>query len=230
MNTEQFVNLPGKSKNFFPDPVWKGDGTTWEYFIRTCPPNSAARRVMTVMTRKVVHLADVLHVAYKGKAGQVMRPNGRGISIPKKVGKVSETVEEGADIEVQINPKKTKRKPGGGGQRRSRIPNYLQGSNTSLLKKDVKHDGTNEVQARPGQDGIPATDAYVDSPAFHFNANVTTLSHETLCNDPYSHEMQGQFCSDFRSIDSLYPVFSPSTMPGFADVVIPSRECATSLY
>lgn len=208
-NLRQLNQIPSKVKQFFPDPVWKGDGTTWEVFMRTCPPNSAVRKMLTSMTNKVVHLADVMHVSYNGtKAGRTGK---------KRTGKVPETVNEGEDVQLEINGKSPSR-------RRRSLPQNAEstkiaGAEEALLAKEA-----------PDSKWIPTRDVYVNTQDFQFLANRTSLSHDQLCNDSRTHDTQGQFCSDFRSLDSLYPVFSPSTMAGFADIVIPSRELPICLY
>lgn len=164
------------------------------------------------MTNKVVHLADVLHVAYNGT---------QGAGKSKRRGKkVADTVEESGEVEVQINPKVPSKR------RRS----LQRGQESRMPSPAAINDGSDSVSyseydfSRPGQDGMPTRDVHLGGMDFQFLSNITSLSHDQLCNDSRTHDMQGQFCSDFRSLDSLYPVFSPSTMPGFADVVIPSRR------
>lgn len=164
------------------------------------------------MTNRVVHLADVMHVAYNGtKLGTKSKRRGH---------KVSDTVNESDDVEVQINMEKPSK-------RRRSTPNTKEQRKPS---PPALHDGARPSEhpesdfAMPGPDARPTRDVYLGTEDFKFLSNMTSLSHDQLCNDSRTHDMQGQFCSDFRSLDSLYPVFSPSTMPGFADVVIPSRE------
>lgn len=212
VNLRQLNTIPSKNKRFFPDPVWKGDGTTWDVFIRTCPPNSAVRKQLTSMTNQVVHLADVLHVAYNNTS--------TGGKSKRRGKKIADTVSESDQLEVQVNPKTPSKR------RRS----VYEAQNGRMPSPAAVHDGEAGIAhsdsqfRRPGQDGIPTRDVHLNNQDFHFLSNMTSLSHDKLCNDSQTHDMQGQFCSDFRSLDSLYPVFSPSTMPGFADVVIPSRE------
>lgn len=210
MNLRQFAKLPGKTKDFFPQPIWTGDGTTWEVFKRTCPPSSAARKVLTSMTNNVVHLADVIHVAYSGTVVRFGK---------KKSDKVVDTVREMDSVELQVNPHRRSRRKRSLARRQPVSPladPVFDAEETDFISPML-------ARQQPPQPGVPTKDAYLNTPDFRFNNNVTSLSHETLCNDPYAHETQGQFCSDFRNLDSLYPVFSPSSMPGFSDVVIPSR-------
>ncbi|MBW0526046.1 hypothetical protein O181_065761 [Austropuccinia psidii MF-1] len=49
------------------------------------------------------------------------------------------------------------------------------------------------------------------------------LSHEKLCSDSQLHQNQGAFYSDWRSLPALYPVFSPSKIDGYSDILIPSN-------
>lgn len=214
VNLRQLNTIPSKAKKFFPDPVWKGDGTTWDVFIRTCPPSSAVRKQLTSMTNQVVHLADVMRVAYNGTAPSVKsKRRGR---------KVSDTVNESDQVEVQINvkmPSKRTRSVHHDSEQRKPSPPAI-------------HDGEQAINHResdfltPATEERPTRDVHLGTEGFQFMSNMTSLSHDQLCNDSRSHDMQGQFCSDFRSLDSLYPVFSPSTMPGFADIVVPSRKSA----
>lgn len=217
-NLRQLNTIPSKAKKFFPDPVWKGDGTTWDVFIRTCPPSSAVRKQLTSMTNQVVHLADVMHVAYNSTAP--------GTKSKRRGHKVSDTVNESDQVELQINAKKpSKRRRSiqqGPNVRKPSPPALLNGEQTiNLAESDFSAPHTDHTR--------PTRDIHLGTEEFQFLSNMTSLSHDQLCNDSRTHDMQGQFCSDFRSLDSLYPVFSPSTMPGFADVVIPSRESAPCL-
>jgi hypothetical protein len=45
-----------------------------------------------------------------------------------------------------------------------------------------------------------------------------------ICDTPSLHTLHSAFYSDQRSIDHLYPVFSPSKPPGYADILIPSHH------
>ena len=165
------------------------------------------------MTNNVVHLADVIHVAYSGTVVKYGK---------RKSDKVVDTVREVDSVEVQVNPhRKSKRKHAS-----SSHVKREQHVSPSVPSADGTASDLPVPQQSPAEIGVPTRDAYLNVPDFRFNNNVTALSHDTLCNDPYSHGTQGQFCSDFRNLESLYPVFSPSTMPGFADIVIPSRKCS----
>ena len=170
------------------------------------------------MTNQVVHLADVMHVAYNGTA-----PNAKS---KRRGRKITDTVNESDQVEVQINMKPpSKRRKSVQQVQEQRKPSppavYDGGQATNHDERDFStHAG----------EGRPTRDVHLGTQEFHFMSNMTSLSHDQLCNDSRSHDMQGQFCSDFRSLDSLYPVFSPSTMPGFAVVVIPSRKPARHIF
>jgi len=43
-----------------------------------------------------------------------------------------------------------------------------------------------------------------------------------FCANPGAHFDQGHFFSDWRTLDTLYPIFSPAKAPGFNDILIPS--------
>lgn len=45
-----------------------------------------------------------------------------------------------------------------------------------------------------------------------------------ICANPSMHTMHSAFFSDQRTIEYLYPVFSPSKPPGYADILIPSHH------
>lgn len=211
--------IPEKEKPFFPDPVWKGDGTTRDVFIRTCPPDSHARKAYSTMTGSVIHLADVQHVAY---AKPRVFKDKKGHRVRKNV--ISDTVNNDDEeaVEVQINPPRKSRRRSTGSPLADQV-DAVRGPDESHSGRP-SHNRPVISSDTPGKDGWPASDVYLPGPEFQFNSNVTGLSHESLCGNPRLHDTQGQFCSDFRSVDSLYPVFSPSTMPGFADIVIPSRK------
>ena len=167
------------------------------------------------MTGNVIHLADVVHVAYNKNW------NARAKS---KADKVTEVLNGGQDLEVQINPARAQKRRTASMASLPAIDILAQPhtdtGNVSL--SEIEHN--TESGKRPGADGWPVTDVFLPGETFQFNNNVTALSHEALCGDHMLHDTQGQFCSDFRSLDSLYPVFSPSTMPGFSDIIIPSRK------
>ena len=44
-----------------------------------------------------------------------------------------------------------------------------------------------------------------------------------FCEDPSGRLFQGHFFSDWRTLPSLFPVFSPAKAPGYGDIVIPSH-------
>ncbi|CDZ96493.1 Endoplasmic reticulum protein EP58, contains filamin rod domain and KDEL motif [Phaffia rhodozyma] len=44
-----------------------------------------------------------------------------------------------------------------------------------------------------------------------------------FCDYPWAHFDQGHFFSDWRVIDSLYPMFSPAKGLGFSDIIIPTH-------
>ncbi|KAF8314095.1 hypothetical protein DL93DRAFT_2125753 [Clavulina sp. PMI_390] len=44
-----------------------------------------------------------------------------------------------------------------------------------------------------------------------------------FCNKPSGRYLQGHFFSDYRTINALYPIFSPAKGEGFNDIVIPSH-------
>lgn len=46
---------------------------------------------------------------------------------------------------------------------------------------------------------------------------------EDFCENPYGRYLQGHFFSDFRTVNALYPIFSPGKAPGYNDIVIPSH-------
>lgn len=164
------------------------------------------------MTNQVVHLADVMHVAYNSTT-----PNTKS---RRRGHKVSDTVNESDQVEVQINMKTPSKR------RRS----VQQAQEQRKPSPQAVHDGEKAISlpesdfAASTSESRPTRDVHLGTEEFRFFSNMTSLSHDQLCNDSRTHDMQGQFCSDFRSLDSLYPVFSPSTMPGFADIVVPSRR------
>ncbi|KAM0753106.1 capsular associated protein [Meredithblackwellia eburnea MCA 4105] len=56
-----------------------------------------------------------------------------------------------------------------------------------------------------------------------------TFSHDLdsstdICANPSMHSLHSAFFSDQRTIEHLYPVFSPSKPPGYADILIPSHH------
>jgi hypothetical protein len=61
------------------------------------------------------------------------------------------------------------------------------------------------------------------SPGAEFSF-VKTIGIDTdYCRKPWAHYTQGHFFSDFRTIPTIYPVFSPAKADGYLDVRIPSH-------
>ncbi|KAH9445498.1 hypothetical protein MJO28_012659 [Puccinia striiformis f. sp. tritici] len=72
--------------------------------------------------------------------------------------------------------------------------------------------------------GYPTANLLQESDEFKFvEVGKAGLSHQELCSNSELHENQGAFYSDWRSLPALYPVFSPSKIDGFSDILIPSN-------
>lgn len=72
--------------------------------------------------------------------------------------------------------------------------------------------------------GYPSVSLLQESDEFQFvEVGKAGLSHEELCSNSELHQTQGAFYSDWRSLPALYPVFSPSKIDGFSDILIPSN-------
>ena len=205
--------MSGGARLYFPAPIWQGDGTTWEVFKRTCPPNSAVRRELVTMTNSVIHEANVEHLAYAENRTYVKAALGR-----KMHNVISDTLLEGGGVRVEVNPARPPK-------RRLLAQNSGPDASLSGTTGDATFKPTRNTAALLQRNSIPRADVTLNTPAFAFNNNLTTISHAQICEDSRIHDTQGQFCSDFRSVAGLYPIFSPSSMPGFADIIIPSREC-----
>jgi hypothetical protein len=89
----------------------------------------------------------------------------------------------------------------------SRRNPFIPGS-TNYLSLASSHDNP-EPSLKPGPD-------------FHF---LPHTNHKLIdfCHKPHMHTSQGHFFSDWRSIPSLYPVFTPAKAQGFMDIRIPSH-------
>lgn len=59
-------------------------------------------------------------------------------------------------------------------------------------------------------------------PDFEFNSDLET--EKDFCSHPSGHALHSTFFSDQRTINLLYPVFSPSKLSGYADILIPSHH------
>lgn len=59
------------------------------------------------------------------------------------------------------------------------------------------------------------------SPDFNFNENIDDKY--DFCSHPWAHYKQGHFFSDWRTIEALYPMFSPAKGIGYSDILIPSH-------
>lgn len=129
-------------KNFTPE--WKRDGSVWEAYRRSCPTDSAARRLI-------------------------------------------ETVRSAESNGALI----------------------VQGRATSKLEAPQ----TRRVKSKTV---LPSTREMTFSHALDADFNV--------CDYPSLHTLHSAFYSDQRSIEYLYPVFSPSKPTGFADILIPSHH------
>jgi hypothetical protein len=46
---------------------------------------------------------------------------------------------------------------------------------------------------------------------------------EDFCEKPSGRFLNGHFFSDYRTVNALYPIFSPAKAPGYNDIVIPSH-------
>lgn len=125
---------------------WDRDGTVWDAFRRSCPPNSPSRR-----------LIETVRSAESGGASALV----------------------------------------------------VQGRATSKLDAPSTRRKTSGAQYPPTRE-------------LSFNSD---LDAETdICANPSMHPLHSAFFSDQRSIEYLYPVFSPSKPPGFADILIPSHH------
>lgn len=129
-------------KNFTPE--WKRDGSVWEAYRRSCPTDSAARRLI-------------------------------------------ETVRSAESNGALV----------------------VQGRATSKLEAPQ----TRRVKSKTV---LPSTREMTFSHALDADFNV--------CDYPSLHTLHSAFYSDQRSIEYLYPVFSPSKPAGFADILIPSHH------
>src|SRR3984957_9894760 len=61
------------------------------------------------------------------------------------------------------------------------------------------------------------------NPGPDFSFVKATDAKSSYCTKPWAHYTQGHFFSDFRTIPTLYPVFSPAKAAGYLDVRIPSH-------
>lgn len=123
-------------------PEWKHDGSIWESYRRSCPPDSAARRLIETVRSAETNGALVVQGRSNSK---------------------SETT------------------------RRKQSPQAWPTTREMTFSSDL--------------------DASFD-----------------VCDAPSLHTLHSAFFSDQRSIDYLYPVFSPSKPPGYADILIPSHH------
>ncbi|GAA5915367.1 uncharacterized protein JCM6883_006812 [Sporobolomyces salmoneus] len=123
-------------------PEWKRDGSIWESYRRSCPPDSAARRLV-----ETVRSAET---------------NG------------ALTVQGRSNSKSELT-------------RRKQSSQAWPSTREMTFSQDL--------------------DASFD-----------------ICDTPSLHSLHSAFFSDQRSIDYLYPIFSPSKPPGFADILIPSHH------
>lgn len=118
---------------------WRGEGSIWDSFRRSCPPNSPARRLFSAM---------------------------RGTY--------------------------------------------------------QTHQSLNILQAPAADGGITGkTDPRMDASLVGLRRGEK--EEEDFCEKPYGRYLQGHFFSDYRTVNALYPIFSPAKAPGYNDIVIPSH-------
>ena len=86
----------------------------------------------------------------------------------------------------------------------------------SSLRSQLK-DGQVPI-SRLANAGVTAEGASED---FIFPADIDDKY--DFCDHPWAHYNQGHFFSDWRTIDSLYPMFSPAKGSGYSDILIPSH-------
>ncbi|KAA1127683.1 capsule-associated protein CAP1 [Puccinia graminis f. sp. tritici] len=92
--------------------------------------------------------------------------------------------------------------------------------NLTRSSLDIPDNGANDGPPK----GFPTATLLQESDEFKFvEVGKAGLSHEELCSNSELHENQGAFYSDWRSLPALYPVFSPSKIDGFSDILIPSN-------
>lgn len=56
-----------------------------------------------------------------------------------------------------------------------------------------------------------------------FSFVTQTDAEYDFCEHPWAHYTQGHFFSDWRTIPTIYPIFSPSKAKGYGDIRIPSH-------
>ncbi|WAQ90557.1 hypothetical protein PtA15_12A547 [Puccinia triticina] len=93
-------------------------------------------------------------------------------------------------------------------------------SNLTQSSPDILDTGASDGPPK----GYPTATLLQESDEFKFvEVGKAGLSHEELCSNSELHENQGAFFSDWRSLPALYPVFSPSKIDGYSDILIPSN-------
>lgn len=127
-------------RNFSPE--WRHDGSIWESYRRSCPPESAARRLVETVRSAETNGALVVQGRSNSKSEMT---------------------------------------------RRKQSPQAWPTTREMTFSADL--------------------DASFD-----------------ICDTPSLHALHSAFFSDQRSIDYLYPVFSPSKPSGYADILIPSHH------
>ncbi|KAF8531114.1 hypothetical protein JB92DRAFT_2853554 [Gautieria morchelliformis] len=80
------------------------------------------------------------------------------------------------------------------------------------------------AKASPARDGTTTADQHSQLEGGEDNAPrfITTPSFD-FCTRPATHVQHGHFFSDWRTISTLVPVFSPAKAPGYSDLLIPSH-------
>ncbi|EGF99281.1 family 90 glycosyltransferase [Melampsora larici-populina 98AG31] len=192
--------------NLLPTPNFIGSGSSWELYAKSCPPESSARK-------KLSSLKGESTLKDKKKA------------LMNQVYNLSELETLSIGFNGHLKTGQNKRRSS-----QSEL-DFNAHEDLDLNQHDNNHHHQEEddpIQSIPtvssGQTFTSAQQLLNESKQFEFvEIGYKGLMHSDLCSNSELHQIQGAFFSDWRGLQALYPVFSPSKIDGFSDILIPSN-------
>ncbi|KAH9810184.1 family 90 glycosyltransferase [Melampsora americana] len=186
--------------NLLPTPNFIGSGSSWELYAKSCPPESSARKNLLSLKGE-----STLKDKKKSKINQVYNLN--------ELEKLS------IGFNGHLKTGQTKRRSPQS-ESDSNHSNQAQDESQMILNDNEEDD---QIQSIPtvssGQTFSSAQQLLNESKQFEFvEIGYKGLLHSDLCSDSELHQIQGAFFSDWRGLQALYPVFSPSKVDGFSDL------------
>ncbi|KAG0139913.1 hypothetical protein CROQUDRAFT_665873 [Cronartium quercuum f. sp. fusiforme G11] len=182
-----------------PTPNFRGSGSAWELYAKSCPPESSARKnILSLKGESTMHQS-------KFKLNNSTNDY-KGLIHTKS--KTYQTKRR-ANLIGPFNNKSTFNS-------NQSIINYQNNEDDIIPLISNIEDNLQNFQS--------SDELIKNSKQFNFvDLNYKGLTHFELCTNSELHQIQGAFYSDWRGVQALYPVFSPSKIDGYSDILIPSN-------